>query len=231
MAEEGLEIIYSSAARRSLLMQKRLWSELPCTLKVHRGNCAATTFEMGKLVFSCMSEEKMGGRLQEYSYRSWMAEHRLKQMKQSSPIQFPLPYPICVRTGEPVISLVGNDNLNIFSEYTNNDFTFDAGDVESQCFLVIDKNLQRYSLRDGLYKCSMLFDAPLDWWNSRQSRPRYMLDSESTAQTTLYLTLEEHVGPCLVLPKRQGALMDYMDSVPYSLSYYINDFKKTFNIK
>lgn len=199
-------------------MLKKTKAVMPCSLSVYKGNIPEALVQFNIAMLQCMipnTREINKGK----EFHRWLSDYRLAQITMGFPISFPYPRPVMIKTGKPVLGItqtVWALDLQC-SEFTKNTVTFHNDEENQISTLIINEDEVEGTFKEGIYKVSVLIDAPTEWWVVDKKKSSYLINTEARFNAELVLNIEEYLG--------QPTQQKKPDTI---LNYFINDFKKTF---
>lgn len=198
----------------------------PCTLLVHKDRSPLITHQYSMALFVCQANYVFSPQKDPFKdHNRWMNQHKDLAYLLQTPPTINFPEPLRVRSGKPVHQDLLK-SLGIYvdiSSYTENVCTFDHDPATGLTTLVVDDSKIPFKLKPGLYTAALKIQSPMDFWYFKKDIPRLLINTQSDAPVALCLTLCSLVSS--QKPKTQKLKL-----VEGSLSYYIQDFRKTFNL-
>jgi hypothetical protein len=156
---------------------------------------------------------------------SFLAKYKMNKFFSNT-----LDQPIKIRFGKPVQTDMFRE-LQLFFEIskdTKDICSFDHDRASGLTTLVLDKSKFDPSFKTGKYKVSLVIESPSELWNPDLQPGTAIFNFNSQCVAQVKLILEKYEGS---LSKPSCALKEQFQCSSQSLQWYIQDFKKTFNIK
>lgn len=166
-----------------------------------------------------------------------LSKYKQKTKTTSNLLLFPFTQSLRIRQGKPVyLDLLPCMSLYIKTCSENsNIYTFDYDTASGKNTLVVEESKLDFYFTPGLYKCSFAIDAPEEIWSTPESEgtpknenSKYLFNSSNESIFKILLVVQEYDGSPT---KKSDTSRDVPTVSEHSLNWYIQDFKKTFNIQ
>lgn len=198
----------------------------PYTVVVHKDRSPLISHQYSVALFLCQARcVSSHSNNQCLNHNRWLASYKTKRLAEDAPPTIDYPEPLRVRSGKPIHRDLFKP-LGLFvdiSHFTSDFCSFDHDSSTGLTTLVLDESQLPFHIRPGLYSASLTIDSSLDFWNLNPQNPRLLVNCHAECPVSLCLTLNR-----LVEPQRPKPAKPVL--VPGTLTYYIQDFKDTFNL-
>lgn len=206
-------------------------ASLPQTFVVHTGRSPLIVHQYSVALFMCQEGFKTSSKFNSWhEHNKFFYRYKTQRLFSDAVPSLQYPGPIRVRSGKPIHSNLLTE-IGLFldiSEHTRDFCSFDHDLETGLTTLVLDESKLERQVPQGCYRAALQVDSPVEFWNQGQGQCRKLINTNSDCQVSLLLTLTEYVCPLSSAKQPRADLP--CPAVISSLSFYIDDFRATFNL-
>ncbi len=206
-------------------------TDLPYTFCTFKGNIPWTFHNYLKFLIQSTDSD--------HDVLKFAHEYRLAQRDKKHCVQLPLPGPLRVVRGAPVIGQWANYQV-YFNEGTETLCTYNTDKKRTKMYVILDKDRIPDCVFSGMYRASIKVKTKSEFWNKVKEESPYA--EMANIQAEIHVTLEEYLEPFRTvlefqeskaeMKKREILKMEEYQpgEFPRSFKEFMSDFKSIFGL-